>query len=101
MASRHVNENTLLIRCSPRQMFTNELACLVKLFSFENAGATRLVKAWSKKRKIYPACRWERGKDVFRAARVEISVAFLFFLFFFIVVANVHLSIINSLREMP
>ena len=39
------------IRCSPRQMFTNKLACLVKLLSSKSAGAVRLVKAWSKKSK--------------------------------------------------
>ena len=86
-----------LIRWSPRQMFTNKLACLVKLFSSENAGATRLVKAWSKKRKTYihVTCCWERGeekllrfltRDALRAARVQIWVVFFFF---FIVVDNV------------
>ena len=72
-------------------MLTNKLACLVKLFSSENAGTTRLVKAWNKKKKTYIqiTCWWERGEEkllrfftrvALRAARVEISVAFLFFL---------------------
>ena len=33
-------------------MFTNKLACLIKLFSSKSAGAVRLKKAWGKKRKI-------------------------------------------------
>ena len=46
-------------------MFTNKLACLVKLFSSENAGTTRLVKAWNKKKKTYIqiTCWWERGEE--------------------------------------
>ena len=47
----NVERSDLWIRCDPQQLFTNKLACLLKLISSKSAGAVRLLKAWSKQRR--------------------------------------------------
>ena len=67
----NVERSDLRIRCSPRQMCTNKFAGLVSL----SAGAVRLVKARSKKRK----------KNIWRGEGKTAPVFFLFCLFVFVV----------------
>ena len=76
----NIKRADLWIHCSPRQMFTNNLAYLVKLFSSKSAGATRLVKAWSKQRKICIV----RGEGETAPVFLCFVCSFLFFVVFFL-----------------
>ena len=54
----NIQRSDLWIRCSPQQMFTNKLACLVKDLFFQERGSCETRKGLEKE-KMY----WERGGE--------------------------------------